>query len=207
MDMTTAAALAAAAQSLIGDALATPLVPPLSTLPFQSQPSYYCCGAAPAFCILTSPCCANVCGKFIEGSGRALASRSAADCSYCVSVRLESHAGDMQRQALARDACVDSKSAQKMAGLLQLYRAALALHAACAGIQPQVAPLPGQAIFAVRSHLMIPSVAECASHCTPLHTAAAILIRSTEFMQCTEANRAFFQDGHGMYAASCCAGQ
>ena len=94
----------------------------------------------------------------------------------------------MQRQALARDACVDSKSAQKMAGLLQLYRAALALHAACAGIQPQVAPLPGQAIFlGARS----PYDALICRMRHPLHTLAhcscSPLLRFTGCLPCAEA--------------------
>ena len=62
----------------------------------------------------------------------------------------------MQRHALssnARDAVADSTSVREIAALLQLYSAALGLHAACAGMQPQVAPLPGQAIFMVRPPL------------------------------------------------------
>lgn len=64
-----------------------------------------------------------------------------------------------QKQALAlndKASVADSRSTREMASLLRLYSAALSLHAACAGMQPQVAPLPGQAVIMVRAALLLP---------------------------------------------------
>ena len=58
----------------------------------------------------------------------------------------------MQSRALSldwKDAVTDSTSTHEIAALLQLYGTALAAHAACAAMQPQVLPLPGQAIIMV----------------------------------------------------------
>ena len=66
----------------------------------------------------------------------------------------------MQKRALALDDKVfvaDSKSTREMASLLRLYSAALLLHAACAGIQPQIAPLPGQSVIMVHAALLLPA--------------------------------------------------
>lgn len=59
---------------------------------------------------------------------------------------------DKQRRALStdeKDAVADSTSVHETAALLQLYGTALTVHAACAAMQPQVLPLPGQAIILV----------------------------------------------------------
>lgn len=176
--MTTAAALAVAAQSLIRDALAVPLVPLLSILPSNCKLSTAAVmlKQLPRTHQFVSP---QHLAEHLQIDLAELFHQILLLTAACyIPVRLKSHAGDVQSLALARDACADSKSAQEMAGLLQLYRGALALHAACAGIQPQVAPLPGQAIFPVRAYLMMLSFAECATHCTPLRTAAAIPAKS-----------------------------
>ncbi len=60
----------------------------------------------------------------------------------------------MQSRALSndwKDAVTDSTSTHEIAALLQLYGTALTVHAACAAMQPQVLPLPGQAIIMVRA--------------------------------------------------------